>query len=130
MSTAALSERVLVGLSAVAGALGVALAAAAAHVAAGPTLETAARFLLFHAPALLGLAAALRLGLMHRPVGLAASGGIALGLALFSGDLACRALLGSALLPLAAPTGGLLLIGGWALVLVAAVVPPIRRHLG
>lgn len=123
------AERILIGLGAVAGALGVALAAAAAHAAAGPTLETSARFLLFHAPALVGLAAILRLGLVGRRVGLAAGAALAIGLALFSGDLAWRALLGSAPIPMAAPAGGVALIGGWALLLVGGVVAPRRGDL-
>lgn len=121
-------ERALVGLAAIAGAVGVALAAAAAHVAAGPTLETSARFLLFHAPVLLALSAIIRQGLVHRRAGLAAGAALAVGLTLFSGDLAWRALLGSVPVPMAAPTGGTVLIGGWALLLAATVAAP--RQIG
>jgi uncharacterized membrane protein YgdD (TMEM256/DUF423 family) len=39
-----------------------------------------------------------------------------LGLALFCGDLSRRALSGVALLPMAAPTGGVLLMIGWLLI--------------
>jgi GTP-binding protein len=61
------AERALAGLGALAGGLGVALAAAAAHVAGPGSAETAARFLLLHAPALLALAAILSLDLAHPP---------------------------------------------------------------
>ena len=115
-------ERVLVALGAIAGCLGVALSAAASHVTGGGTLDVSARFLLAHAPALIGLAAAIATYLVHRPTALAAGSLLAIGLALFSGDLASRAFQGAALFPMAAPAGGILLIAGWALVAAAAVI--------
>jgi uncharacterized membrane protein YgdD (TMEM256/DUF423 family) len=115
-------ERILVALGAVAGCLGVALSAAAAHVTGGGTLETSARFLLAHAPALIGVAAIAAAGLGHRTVALASGTLLALGLALFSGDLAWRAFGGSSLFPMAAPAGGIILMGGWALAAAAAVI--------
>lgn len=118
----ALPERVLVGLAGFAGCVGVALAAAAAHMPAGATLDTSSRFLLVHAPAFLGLAALLRGGVVHRRLGLLAGAALSLGSLLFSGDLAWRALVGSWLVPLAAPTGGILLMAGWALLIPAAVI--------
>ena len=114
--------RVLVALGAIAGCLGAALSAAASHVTGGGTLDVAARFLLAHAPALIGLAAAIATYLVHRPTALAAGSLLAIGLALFSGDLASRAFQGAALFPMAAPAGGILLIAGWALVAAAAVI--------
>ena len=87
------------------------------------SLDTAARFLLFHAPALLGAAALAGMGLIHPGAGRAAGFALALGLALFSGDLALRALGGGPLSPLAAPTGGFVLMLGWGLIAVAAVLP-------
>lgn len=119
-------ERVLTALGAVAGGLGVALAAAAAHTAAGTALDTSARFLLVHAPALIGVAAALRLGLLHWRTGILGGASLALGLALFSGDLAWRALAGWSPAPMAAPAGGVLLIAGWSLLAAAAVIGPAR----
>ena len=44
------------------------------------------------------------------------------GLVAFSGDLLARDYLGSRLFPLAAPTGGILMIGGWLLIAAAAVI--------
>ena len=122
-----IAERVLVGLGAIAGCLGVALAAAASHVTGGGTLDTSARFLLAHAPALIGLAAASAAGLTHRSVGLTAACLIALGLALFSGDLAHRAVRSAALFPMAAPAGGVLMMAGWALAAAAAVIGGRKR---
>ncbi|GJD50117.1 hypothetical protein OPKNFCMD_2854 [Methylobacterium crusticola] len=120
------ADRALVVLAALAGVLGVALAAAAAHLDNAPSLLTAAQFLLFHAPALLGLAALAAGARTHPAVTRGAAFALALGLALFSGDLALRALAQRPLFPMAAPAGGLLLMLGWALTAVAAVWP-VRR---
>ena len=120
-------ERALLALGAVSGCLGVALAAAAAHGPGGTSLETSSRFLLMHAPALIGLAAASAAGLGQRALTVLAGALLALGLALFSGDLAYRAFRSAALFPTAAPIGGLLLMGGWALVAVAAVMGGRKR---
>jgi uncharacterized membrane protein YgdD (TMEM256/DUF423 family) len=49
-----------------------------------------------------------------------------LGLVLFCGDLAMRAFRGSALFPMAAPTGGFVLMAGWALIAVAALLRVFR----
>jgi uncharacterized membrane protein YgdD (TMEM256/DUF423 family) len=40
---------------------------------------------------------------------------------LFAGDVAARAYLGSRLFPMAAPTGGMILIVSWLVVAVAAL---------
>ena len=117
-------DKALAALGAVAGLAGVALSAAAAHVAGGGNLDTAARFLLFHAPALLGRAALAGMGLIHPGAGRAAGFALALGLVLFCGDLALRAFRGVPLFPMAAPTGGFLLMGGWALATLAALFRP------
>lgn len=116
--------RALTALAGLAGAAGVALSAAAAH-AGGPNLATAAQMLLVHAPAFLGLAAvASRLG---RPaVAVAAGLAIAAGLLLFSGTLASTALGGPRPFPMAAPTGGTLMILGWLGVVVSALLPARR----
>lgn len=99
-----------------AGAGGVALSAAAAH-GGGANAGIAAQFLLFHAPVFLLLAsgAAARAALP----GLA----LVLGLALFAGDLLARDFLGHKLFPLAAPTGGMLMIAGWLLAGGAMLIP-------
>ena len=45
-----------------------------------------------------------------------------IGVALFSGDLALRAYAGHRLFPMAAPTGGMVMIAGWALLALAAFI--------
>lgn len=114
-------ERAIVGLAGLIGLAGVALSAAAAHGPGGPNLDTAARFLLVHAAALLGLAALQGSVLAPR---LAALAGFVMvtGLALFCGDLVRRAYAGVGLFPMSAPAGGFALMAGWLLVAVAALV--------
>jgi uncharacterized membrane protein YgdD (TMEM256/DUF423 family) len=114
-------ERALGFAAGLAGASGVGAAAAAVHGGSAPNLETAARFLLFHAPALLALSATLAAGTVGRRLGRLAGAALVIGLALFSGDLALQALRGVALFPMAAPSGGMLLIGGWLLAGVASL---------
>jgi uncharacterized membrane protein YgdD (TMEM256/DUF423 family) len=109
-------DRILLALGALAGLLGVAASAAAAHVSGADSLKTAAQFLLFHAPAILALAALSATGTTHRLVTRIAAGVLVVGLALFSGDLALRALHGTPMFPMAAPTGGMVLMAGWLLV--------------
>ena len=102
----------------VAGATGVAFAAAAAHGAGLESLGPASAMLLAHAPVLLilgfGGAARLRFG------GACAALVVA-GLVLFAGDLGLRALAGFPLFASAAPIGGSLLIVSWLAIALAAV---------
>ena len=116
-----LPDRILIVLAAVAGALGVALSAAAAHITGG-NLATAAQFLLFHAPALLALMALAASGAVNPKLARLAGYVLALGLALFAGDLSRRTFSGVALAPMAAPTGGVLMMVGWALVGLAGLL--------
>jgi uncharacterized membrane protein YgdD (TMEM256/DUF423 family) len=116
------ADRILVALAALAGVLGVALSAAAAHAAGGTNLETAARFLLIHAAALLGIAALIGLGVLSPGLGRAAAWALVVGLVLFCGDLSARAFWSTPLFPRAAPTGGIVLMIGWALVALAALL--------
>ena len=120
-------ERLLGVAAGLAGLLGVALSAAAVHSGAGQTLDTAARFLLFHAPALIGVVALIAGGTVHPRLGRLAGFALVFGLALFSGDLAMRALQGVPLLPMAAPTGGVLLMIGWFCVGLSALLPARHR---
>ena len=112
--------RPLITLGALTGLLGVLLSAMGRHQANAQYLTTVAQFLLLHAPALLAVAALIGTGLVHERVGAAAGLAMALGLALFCGDLVSRDFLARPLFPMAAPTGGLVLMLGWALVAVAA----------
>lgn len=119
-------DRLLAALAALAGGLGVAASAAAAHTSGGETLKTAAQFLLFHAPAILALTGFAAAGLTRGALTRLAAAALLIGLALFSGDLALRALTGQGLFPMAAPIGGTVLMAGWALAAVAALVPARR----
>jgi uncharacterized membrane protein YgdD (TMEM256/DUF423 family) len=51
---------------------------------------------------------------------------IAIGLCLFCGDLALRALAGRALFPMAAPSGGFALMGGWVVGIATLLIAPRR----
>jgi uncharacterized membrane protein YgdD (TMEM256/DUF423 family) len=108
------------------GAGGVILAAVGAHLATGTGIESAAYMLLFHAAAILGATAILQQGLLWRPLAGVALAAWSLGGLLFSGDLALRALADHRLFPMAAPSGGTLLIVGWALLAIAAVLADKR----
>ncbi len=120
------ADRALIALACLAGGLGVAASAGAAHIAGAESLKTAAQFLLFHAPAILALAGLAAAGLTHPRATRLAAWALLLGLALFSGDLALRALAGRPLFPMAAPSGGILLMLGWTAAAVAALIPARR----
>ena len=120
MST--VSPTILIVLAAaLLGACGIVLAAVGAHVAPNAGLGSAASMLSFHAAALLGGAALLHQGLLWRPLLLAVLVAWVVGAALFSGDIALRALAGHRLFAMAAPTGGIVLIGAWLALAAAAV---------
>ncbi|MDB5545304.1 MAG: hypothetical protein JWO64_2453 [Hyphomicrobiales bacterium] len=95
------------------GASGVAAAALAAHGGYGENLRIASEFALIHAT--------LAIALLRAPgrTSQIAATVVLLGALVFCGDLALRALAGHALAPMAAPTGGLILITGWALAGIA-----------
>lgn len=113
----AMLGRAAVLLAGLAGALGVALAAAAAHGGGGPYASQTSTILLFHAPALLAL------GLHASPGRLlnVATVLLALGLALFCADLTVRDLGAERLFPMAAPIGGTAMIVGWALIAISGL---------
>jgi uncharacterized membrane protein YgdD (TMEM256/DUF423 family) len=116
--------RILVMLAGLMGAAGVALGAAAAHLAGG--LQTASSMLLFHAPAVLAVALLLERGLVHGKTGHLAALGFVVGATLFAGDLSMRQFAGHRLFPFAAPIGGTLLIASW---LTLAVCAALRRRM-
>ena len=119
-------EPMLILVAALAGLLGVGLSAAAAHASGGTNLETAARFLLLHAPALFGIAALVGIGAVNPVAGRIAGWLLVFGLALFCGDLVMRAWRGVALFPMAAPVGGFVLMCGWGMAAVAALLRLVR----
>ena len=112
----------LITAAALVGLAGVALSAIAAHAGRGPNLDTAARFLLLHAPALLAIVALAWAGAVDERVARVAAYAMLLGLALFCGDLVMRAYRDAPLFPRAAPTGGFVLMLGWLLVAVAGLM--------
>ena len=101
-------------LAGLCGALAIAAYAGAAHGGENH-LGNIAPLLLGHAPAFLALS------LIVPGSRVAYLGGalLALGLALFCGDLFMRDMTGDRLFPMAAPTGGSLMILGWLVVAVA-----------
>jgi uncharacterized membrane protein YgdD (TMEM256/DUF423 family) len=124
-------HRLWITLGALAGLLAVALSAWAAH-GAPARLDAAPRLMLdraltqlgWHALALVGagLWADRRGGVLAH----AAAAAFAAGIVLFCGAVLLAALRGISLGP-AAPTGGLLLMAGWALLGLSALILPTRR---
>ena len=62
-------------------------------------------------------------GILHFRIGIAAALGFVIAAALFAGDLTLRQYAGHSLFPMAAPTGGTLLIVSWLVLAVAAAWP-------
>lgn len=117
------SLRGLVVLAGAIGAFGVILAAGAAHQPDAARLGSASSMLLFHAAAVLGLTALIERRTVHAGIGLAAAFGFVIAASLFAGDLAMRQFAGHGLFPMAAPTGGTLMILSWVAVAVSAAWP-------
>jgi uncharacterized membrane protein YgdD (TMEM256/DUF423 family) len=116
--------RILIILAGVMGADGVILAALSAHQGDAARLGSASTMLLFHATAVLASVALTERRVVHLQLGLAAAFGFVVAAALFAGDLTLRQFAGHSLFPLAAPTGGTLLIVSWVVLAVAAAWPP------
>jgi uncharacterized membrane protein YgdD (TMEM256/DUF423 family) len=115
-------------LSGVLGAAGVALAAAASHGGDTHFVGSASTMCLAHAPALLALYAG------FDRIRTAAIAGLLLGLGtlLFGLDLVVRHYGMTSLFPFAAPTGGLAMIVGWIAVAIGAFLSGshIRHRAG
>jgi uncharacterized membrane protein YgdD (TMEM256/DUF423 family) len=62
-------------------------------------------------------------GLIHVRLGIVAAWGFVIAAALFAGDLTLRQYAGHSLFPMAAPTGGTLLIVSWLMLAVSAAWP-------
>ena len=116
-------HRLVIGLAGLMGACGVVLAALSAHEADASRLAPASSMLLFHAAAVLGTVALMLRGPLHGALALVPAWGFVTGAALFAGDLTLRQFAGHALFPMAAPTGGMLLIASWLALAVAAAWP-------
>jgi uncharacterized membrane protein YgdD (TMEM256/DUF423 family) len=117
---------ILIALAGLMGASGVVLAAAGAHAAPGTGLDSAAYILLFHATAVLGGVALVQQSVLWRPIMVFILAAWVLGAVLFSSDVALRALAGSRLFPMAAPTGGVILIVAWIGLAAAAIGTVVR----
>ena len=116
-------SRILIVLAAIMGADGVVLAAASAHGADAARLASASSMLLFHASAVLGAVALIERGMIHARLGMVSAVGFVIAASLFAGDLTLRQYAGHGLFPMAAPTGGTLLIVSWLMLGVAAAWP-------
>jgi uncharacterized membrane protein YgdD (TMEM256/DUF423 family) len=117
------SFRILVILAGIMGADGIILAAASAHQPDATRLASASSMLLFHATAVLAVVALAERGVIHLRIGIASALGFFVAAALFAGDLTMRQYAGHSLFPMAAPTGGTLLIVSWLVLAVAAAWP-------
>jgi uncharacterized membrane protein YgdD (TMEM256/DUF423 family) len=115
--------RILIVLAGIMGADGVILAAASAHQADAARLASASSMLLFHATAVLATVALAERGIIRAGIGIAAAFGFIVAAGLFAGDLTLRQYAGHSLFPMAAPTGGTLLIASWLVLAVAAAWP-------
>ncbi len=115
--------RILIILAGIMGADGVVLAAASTHQADAARLASASSMLLFHATAVLAAVALAERGVIHIRIGIAAAFGFVIAAALFAGDLSLRQYAGHGLFPMAAPTGGTLLIVSWLVLAIAAAWP-------
>jgi uncharacterized membrane protein YgdD (TMEM256/DUF423 family) len=118
--------RILVILAGIMGADGVILAAVSTHQVDATRLMPASSMLLFHASAVLAAVALTERGIVAAKGGIAAAFGFVVASALFAGDLSLRHFAGHVLFPMAAPTGGTLLIVSWLVLAVAAAWP--RRN--
>ncbi len=117
-----LATRILPFLAGLFGAAGVALAAAASHGGDAHLLGNASLMCLVHAPTLLALSMLAE----RRKTAFYAAWPIAAGTALFALDLLSRHYRGEGLFPMAAPSGGMLMIAGWLVLAVGSLVPDRR----
>jgi uncharacterized membrane protein YgdD (TMEM256/DUF423 family) len=102
------------------------LAAASAHLPDASRLASASSMLLFHATAILGAVALAERAIVDIRIGIVAAFGFVIAASLFAGDLTLRQYAGHSLFPMAAPTGGTLLIASWLALAVAAAWPRRR----
>ena len=121
--------RLPIAIAGVIGACGVILAAGAAHLPDATRLASASTMLLFHALAVLATVTLAERGIIHPRIGLAALWGFIVGASLFAGDLTVRQYAGHSLFPMAAPTGGTLMIASWLVLTVAAMWPAPTKRL-
>jgi uncharacterized membrane protein YgdD (TMEM256/DUF423 family) len=115
--------RALVVLAGLMGAAGVALAAAASHLPDAARLGSASTILLLHATAVLATVLLTEHRIVHPAAGMVTAFSFIIATALFAGDLTLRQFLGHGLFPMAAPSGGSLLIISWLTLAIASLWP-------
>lgn len=115
-------QQILIALAGIMGAAGIMLTAAGAHSKPGVGLDSAGYLLLIHAVAVIAGVLAARQGLVLRPLGLVMLWGFVVGAGLFAADVTMRVYLGTKLFPMAAPTGGMILILAWVVLIPAALM--------
>lgn len=111
------SDYVFLLLSGLWGLIGVGLLAAGAH--ADPRLGSAGMMLIFHAVAAIAL---VHSGFMGPRMRLNVILCLLVGAGVFAADICSRVMRGEGLLPNLAPTGGVLVMLGWAGVSIAAAL--------
>ncbi|SMC39271.1 DUF423 domain-containing protein [Rhizobium sp. RU36D] len=114
-------RRLILLLAGLIGTCGVAFAALATHMG-GVLLGPASAMCLAHAPAMLALYVGHTVIRTATPAGLL----MAAGTLFFAGDLALKQFLGTGLFPMAAPSGGILMMLGWLTAGAGAMLPPHR----
>ncbi|MFM7084599.1 MAG: DUF423 domain-containing protein [Hyphomicrobium sp.] len=110
------------------GAWGVILAAVAAHLKSDPLIVTASHMFIFHACALLSLAAWNGAYPIKTRIFDYAAYMMLTGVILFGGDLCLRAFYNFTIFHNAAPLGGALIILGWVLISYAAIYEWIKSY--
>jgi uncharacterized membrane protein YgdD (TMEM256/DUF423 family) len=78
--------------------------------------------LLFHAPVILAVVLLDDRGLVQHHLAVVAAIAFAVGATLFASDLTVRDFAGHALFPMAAPSGGTILITSWILLALASLI--------
>jgi uncharacterized membrane protein YgdD (TMEM256/DUF423 family) len=115
---------IVVGFAALAGAAGVTEAAFAAHKIADPLFKVSADILVVNAAAVIAISAfALA---RSRCCAFAGAALLLIGTLLFCGELSSHVLLGRKVLAMAAPIGGIFMIGGWLVAAVDAFAAAVR----
>ncbi|KAF0137506.1 MAG: hypothetical protein FD152_417 [Xanthobacteraceae bacterium] len=116
------ATRLLLLVAGLMGSTGVVFAALASHAYAGTSLSVAATMLSLQAPAVIAIAVGRKAGVLHDLSARISAWCLVAGTALFCGDLAMRAFVGAGLFPMAAPTGGILMIAAWVGVAAAGAI--------
>ena len=109
--------RLTIVVAGILGGGGVMAAAAASHGDDGTNLGSIAMVCLAHGPALLALGLSSLRGRLFDVAAIL----LGLGTLVFSGDLLVRQYLGHAAFPMAAPIGGVGMIGGWLAVIIGGL---------